>query len=653
MIRMRRRFASRLEMVVVLAVGMQAAGCATLIPPELRPGDDSLDEIHIAAYGSVAPGTRRVESLPRSAYRSRWFFDRQRGLPRRFPPADKVHPDLRAMMGVLPINTRVDVVVTFTDTVTIPRFPRPDYSASRDTSKNAQALDSAQAIVGTLRASRAASYSADTTALKTLPGVTILGTFWLLQACRVSLPLSEVTPASLLPEVVSIRLNTGRPAPHHDDGRSNDVDQGRAAIGSDPYDALPMKSGWIGLIDTGVRTTHRLLCDPSHLCMVADCVSGKGTDLSPKACSPFTSDCRTSGGGDTYKEGHGTGSAAILTANANYPGVGPAPTGYGPWFRGVTKATLDCFQVYGPDRKVRVDAVLRAFELAVARLDHVIVAEMQENSASGIGDVARAAEHAYATGAAVIAANGNGEAYGVGVPASARRVMGVGAYHLQFDSYVAGQARGPTTDGRIKPDIVAPSYTETAANADDSDMEYHGGTSGATPYAAGAASLVHDWMTTGVDEPDPGQIYAHLILSGDQVGPFPSDSHYGAGRLHLPPSGEARYGKVWVSDATQYVDIPIDLPVNGVSRLEAAIWWPESSVVVKGSEVDTHNDIDLEIHAPGLGGARATSNGANGVFERASVEGSPTLKGQWRVRVLPFTMRTGPQVVYWGASLIP
>jgi hypothetical protein len=637
-------------------MGTLVAGCAPLQPPPLRAGDDPFDVIHIAAYGSVDPASRRVEMLPRSAYRSRWFFDRPRGPSRPLPRVDKIHPDLRALMGGPTPPTRVEVIVTFADTVQIPLFPTADYGDDRTSGKNPARLDSAQTIIQALRLSRQAQYLADTTALKTLPGVTIRKTFWLLQACLVSMPLGQVTPLSLQPTVVSIRLNRGRVAPHHDAERANDVDKGREAIGSDPYYGLSMESGWIALLDTGVRTTHRILRDPSRLCMVADCVSGDGTNVSPKACSKVRPDGTIIGGGDVYVEGHGTGSAAIMVANANYPGNATSttpPAEYGPWHRGVTKASLDCFRVYGSDRALRVDAVLHAFELAVARLDHVIVAEMQENAAMGMGDVAVVADHAYATGAAIIGANGNDEGLGVGIPARARRAIGVGVYHLQFGSYIEGQAHGPTADGRLKPDIVAPSYTETAANASDWDMEYHGGTSGATPYAAGAASLIHDWMTAGWDEPDAGQVYAHLILSGDQAGPFNSGSLYGAGRIHLPPTGEARYGKIWVSDAIRYVEIPIDLPAGGVPRLAAAIWWPESSVVVGDQELDTHNDIDLEIREPGKRDARAASNGPNGVFERAVVEGSPTLTGRWNLRVIPYTMRTGPQVVYWGASLMP
>ena len=71
------------------------------------------------------------------------------------------------------------------------------------------------------------------------------------------------------------------------------------------------------------------------------------------------------------------------------------------------------------------------------------------------------------TGAAVIAANGN---FGPGAgtvrsPAIAHRVIGVGAVDVNTRLTMDYQSRGPTPDGRIKPDIQAPTNTETASRA--------------------------------------------------------------------------------------------------------------------------------------------------------------------------------------------
>lgn len=640
--------------VGAIAICATATGCARLTPPELQPREDPFDVIYIASHDSFDPTTRQKRTLPRSAYKAQWFFLARRATPRAIPTPGKIHPDLAQAVATLPGSTVFRVVVSFTDTVPIRRFHRLNPFAGRADLNNGLALDSAQAMIDTITTHRTARYQADTLMLKTAHGAQIVRNFWLIQAVVADIPLDQVAPLAARPEVVYIQPDAGRQAPHHDDVRENDVDAARAAIGSDHYLLAPGASGgYMALLDTGVRTDHRLLCNPSSLCMVADCVSGLGTGIANDVCSAFGnaySKCATVGGGDTYIEGHGTRTAAVLVGNRK--DVPPNPNSGG-WYRGVTSASLDCFQVYRADRKVSVGATLQAFEIALARLDHVIVAEMAEVSAD-MAPVALSADRAFVAGAVVVAANGNYESSGTGYPARGRRVMGVGAYHLQFNAAMQGLAYGVPEKNLVKPDILAPSCTETADNWSDIGMSYFTATSGATPYAAGAALLLRNWMSVGASGSDPGQVYAHLILSGNRVGPFATDSRDGAGRIRLPAGGSSRYGKVWVSDATQSVEIPIDIASSeGVTRLQAAIWWPEEAPAATQELTDTHNDVDLEIVSPGaFGTVKATSNGGPGVFERTAVDGAPTLSGKWTLRIRPYTMRTGPQVVYWAASLL-
>ena len=159
------------------------------------------------------------------------------------------------------------------------------------------------------------------------------------------------------------------------------------------------------------------------------------------------------------------------------------------------------------------------------------------------------------------------------------------------------------------------------------------------------------WTVTGVD---PGQVYAQLILSGDRLGPYVvpaqagqsepwvSATAYGAGRLRLPQAGLSRSGKAWVSANLQYLEVPIDVPDNGIVRVDAAIWWP-------GESGATQNNLDLVIKAPG--GLQTGSYDPHGVFERARVQRASGLKGTVRLRVYPTSVGAGPQVVYWAASL--
>src|SRR5262249_2638268 len=142
---------------------------------------------------------------------------------------------------------------------------------------------------------------------------------------------------------------------------------------------------------------------------------------------------------------------------------------------------------------------------------------------------------------------------------------------------------------------------------------------------------------------------------GNISGAFNPSSTKGAGRLHLEESGTSRFGKTWVSSNLQYVDVPLDIkPQADIHEIRAAIWWPEAPAFNGNLPIDTHNDVDLQILAPGwFGGVvQATSNGADGVFERAVVRTVSKMKPGWKLRIRPHAMRTGAQTVYWAAHLL-
>jgi len=212
---------------------------------------------------------------------------------------------------------------------------------------------------------------------------------------------------------------------------------GRAEIVSDPYFGLSLTSGWIGLLDTGLRRTHVQFNQPSHIDFMRDCVNG-GADCNTGANLNPNDDCWN----------HGTSSAAIITANARR----------GNAFRGVTGITLDSWKLYPSSTNaagacngfLNSTAAVRGFENAVRVLDRVIVAEMQ-GSGNDRDAISVAADNAFDAGAVIIAANGNNGPGGntVNVPAIAHKVIGVGDFDLSSGNQVASQSRGPAPDGRF------------------------------------------------------------------------------------------------------------------------------------------------------------------------------------------------------------
>ena len=143
------------------------------------------------------------------------------------------------------------------------------------------------------------------------------------------------------------------------------------------------------------------------------------------------------------------------------------------------------------------------------------------------------------------------EGYGsVTAPGTAKNVITVGAAESVRGSGTDGcgvtnggadsatdiinfSGRGPTQDGRLKPDLVAPGTHITGASPQHAgytgawvcDKNFGGssfyslvsGTSQATPHVAGAAALVRDWYVRQVDPQAPSPALTKAILVNSAV----------------------------------------------------------------------------------------------------------------------------------------
>jgi len=610
-------------------------------PPYLRETEDVSNQVFAAQIRKARAVRFSATGIPREAF-SREPFEKKKD-ERPEPPREpgKIHPLLQRWLDTRPGSDAVTVVVNFRDDIRIPRFPEPATNEARDSVRNQRALRRAEALVAEITGRRAAGYKEIARTLQESYKAEVAGTFWLVKAVTAQMPLEMVRRLAEQKDVMYLEPEQTEDKPPQDANANNDVDDGRARLNSDPYFNVGLAGGFIGLLDSGMRFSHRQFNSPSHIAFRRDCVNGgancnTGTSLNPN------DDCWN----------HGTSSAAIITANARD----------GAAFRGITGITLDSFKVYPSTFDtagnctggLNTTAVVRGFERAVAVLDRVIVAEMQ-GSGDYLSTVSVAADNAFDAGAVVIAANGNNGpgASTVNAPASAHRTIGIGDIDVQTQAQVASQSRGPTPDNRFKPDLQAPTNTETASTGcafgvscamSDTAFRVFGGTSGATPYGSGAAALVRNFLRGTSFSIDPGQVYSFMILSGQQ--PFPFNNTSGAGPIRLPTDGWAWWGKVSVSDGDT-IDIPVDVS-GSPNRLDAALWWPESAWQFLFITVESHNDVDLSLVDPG-GAVRASSVSISSVFERARVSGSPAA-GRWKVRIRGFRVDAGPQTVYWAAA---
>jgi minor extracellular serine protease Vpr len=86
------------------------------------------------------------------------------------------------------------------------------------------------------------------------------------------------------------------------------------------------------------------------------------------------------------------------------------------------------------------------------------------------------------------------------IPATTERVVSVGAYDGINNRLVAFSGRGFTSDGRVKPDVVAPGVDITSC-APGGGYDIRSGTSMATPFVTGTAALMMEWGIVQNNDP--------------------------------------------------------------------------------------------------------------------------------------------------------
>ena len=226
--------------------------------------------------------------------------------------------------------------------------------------------------------------------------------------------------------------------------------------------------------------------------------------------------------------------------------------------------------------------------------------------------------------------------------------------------------RGPTDDGRTKPDFVAPGthiystksrYSGPAASScgwgSDSavtDYCYMGGTSMATPIAAGATALLLEHLIENVGLTDPTSYLVKAILgasTSDMAGQYGSPTngageaipnmHEGNGRLNMYSAVQTSFVHNESLSTTDDRGWSFNLPA-GAHDLQLALAYADPAAT-PGVSPYLVNDLDLSVTDP-----TGTVHNLNDNLNNLRIMNfSAPAAGTWEVHVIGTNVPSGPQ----------
>jgi serine protease AprX len=263
----------------------------------------------------------------------------------------------------------------------------------------------------------------------------------------------------------------------------------------------------IGIVDTGI--------DPDHPDFAGRIVAGANFVLT----------------GTSYHDdnGHGTHVAGIAAGDGSVQGGK---------YRGIApEASLYVAKVLDAAGSGMMSWVMAGVEWAVEQGVQVINLSLGGSGpCDGTDALSETCDAAVAAGVVVCVAAGNlgPDAMTVGTPGCARQVITIGASD-KLDDVASFSSRGPTSDGRTKPDALFPGVDIVAPRASGTTMGYPvddyytqaSGTSMATPHATGAAALLLQADPTLT----PAQVKDLLMQTAKDLG-FDANTQ-GAGRADV------------------------------------------------------------------------------------------------------------------------
>ncbi|MHA1506086.1 MAG: S8 family serine peptidase [Candidatus Asgardarchaeia archaeon] len=311
----------------------------------------------------------------------------------------------------------------------------------------------------------------------------------------------------------------------------------------------------VAVLDTGVNPNHYSLDD----------LDDDPNTFDPKiiAFKDFINDFEDldpSDGIDAYDDnGHGTKVSSVIAGTGapdyNYSGIAPM-------------AKIVALKILYENGTGGNADLIAALQWCIDHRDefHIDVVSLSLGSDEEVKDgtslISLMADEVVKNGMVVVAASGNnGGLYSVNAPGDARLVLTVGSY--SGGTVSSFSSKGPTIDGRIKPEVVAPGENVPVANPLTNDSyTFDSGTSFSTAIVSGSVCLMIEVLRDRGINFSPLQIKYSLMFTAKPLG-------------ENSPSYEWGWGLIQVYDALSYAlqnntleGIDVDYEISSVYELQ-------------------------------------------------------------------------------------
>ena len=269
--------------------------------------------------------------------------------------------------------------------------------------------------------------------------------------------------------------------------------------------------------------------------------------------------------------------------------------------------------------------------------------------------------------------NGGSGSSKITAPGTAKNVLSIGSsVNGSVSSY---SSEGPTLDGRIKPDLVAPgdgicsaraeeaisvvgSVCGTGSHSNGRSMYMQlSGTSQATAVAGGSASLAREYLreVAGINKPSASLIKATLINGAEDLGtPNIPNANEGWGQIDLEnslnPTSAGVSLDVFQDDERELqagFSLIYSFDLDGSKGIDITLAWSDAEASANAAQSESRllNNLDLILIAPdgtsylgnhfasGVSITGGTADNLNNIERIRIPAGATTQNGDWMVSV--------------------